>query len=303
MDTNFFEQLEGELNDAVAYSELNIALKAISKIKKVLAEENLSLTERQKLESMLPYFQWVAFGSISEEKGFELVRDHLDIALSFPDFDLEEQIAKKVDLLFLEEFQIDSMRRYADAFKNCKAKLGNSPIVIDGQRVEPTIKNWLLDRASFSKNNSGSNLDEVRYLNQSPNCQKLSEEEKQDLLQVIKVYNGILVSIQSYNSLPRTTDEKLAFKDFNLYDWLPGLTVTKPKNIAANSPLGRQRQEILGVGIAATETPKPAAPYTNRQVFNIKKNTEQTSDGIVKIDIDKKLIELKNRVNKKQNQK
>jgi hypothetical protein len=301
----FFDNLYADLNDAVAYKDFNIALKNITKIEKLLEENDVELdtADLERLKAMLPYFQWVAFANLDENICAELIEKHLDIVLQFPDFDLEEIFAKKVVLLYLDDFQVNAMKTFLKAMKNSLSKIGNKPITLMGKEVEPTVANWLADYlSSVSINSFKGNLEEAKYINQSSNSSKLSSLDKHGLEQVIKVYDSMNNSVRNFESIPLTDNEEEAFKGFHLYKWLPGLGDEDIDKIKISTPFDIRRG-INGVGIEAKEE----KTYLNQQKFDISKNltgeplrplADFTKPEAKAKQIDQKLEDLKNRLKK-----
>jgi len=81
----------------------------------------------------------------------------------------------------------------ADLEKAVKAnqeKIGDGSITVNGQLVEPTIANWIMD---FEANNLiiASNTARAQYFNNSKNYQQQQEQDKNLLIQLLDAYSKI----------------------------------------------------------------------------------------------------------------
>jgi hypothetical protein len=226
----FFEELENQLVDAVEYNDFNIALKAISKTEKFLEENknNINSSEEEKLKEMLISFKWVAFANLDDSECEDLILKHMDVPTKILPLDLEDLMTRKLSTIFLEDQRTDLMERFYLAMEKSSVMFGKKQITVGGRKVEPTLANWLYDFKNFpSKNNIRTSLDEVNYFNQSSNYSILDTEEKQNLQNIISLYDSLKNPVLNFRALPETTEESIAFKNFNLLEWLPGLEPAK----------------------------------------------------------------------------
>lgn len=226
----FFEELENQLVDAVEYNDFNIALKAISKTEKFLEENknNINSSEEEKLKEVLISFKWVAFANLDDSECEDLILKHMDVPTKILPLDLEDLMTRKLSTIFLEDQRTDLMERFYLAMEKSSVMFGKKQITVGGRKVEPTLANWLYDFKNFpSKNNIRTSLDEVNYFNQSSNYSILDTEEKQNLQNIISLYDSLKNPVLNFRALPETTEESIAFKDFNLLEWLPGLEPAK----------------------------------------------------------------------------
>jgi len=275
---NFIKDLELDLADAVSFSDINLGLKSIVLIEKILSEDESSLDEttKGKLVFLLHRFQWIVFSNLGDETCLELVENFLQIPFEFSEYSLTEQIAKKITQIGLEENQISFMDKMIESLEKSNMKLGNKNITVEGKQVEPTIGNFLKDFASMpTKSTLKTNLDEVKFTTYSKNFGLLSENDKRKLLEIIKIYNSIKNNIIKYKSLPVTTNEAEAFKDFNLYKWLPGLDFEEDsKTIKTSSPI-ENREDLSGVGVSIAG--KDSLSYLNSQKVKLPESVTSTT--------------------------
>jgi len=134
--------------------------------------------------------------------------------------------------------------------------LGGASLTIEDKKYLPQLKNWILDYAKYpSLNARRGSIDRLNYINQSPNVRALTQGQRQVLLRVLKFYDDLLNPEQ-----PALVQDQ----EDPVYDVVP-----RPK----------QNAEVPGQ--FAVPVPKPPA-----EVFG-------ADPG--KIDIDRKLEDLKNR--------
>jgi hypothetical protein len=80
----------------------------------------------------------------------------------------------------------------ADLQQNSEA-LGTQPIELDGKRLLPQIKNWILDYSKFPSHSAKrGSIDRLNYLNQSPNVRSLTQGQRQQLSKILKAYDDFV---------------------------------------------------------------------------------------------------------------
>jgi hypothetical protein len=112
--------------------------------------------------------------------------------------DLGIDVKEKIELLFLihqDDISGENFRReIIKALKENEEKIGKE-IIFKEERVkevksQPFIKNWLTDYDRFFEAGKlRGSLEEITYLNQSPNVQKLPEKERDTLFKIIRFYD------------------------------------------------------------------------------------------------------------------
>ena len=81
---------------------------------------------------------------------------------------------------------------FTKALEEASEPLGRSEIFVGKNRVPPLAKNWLADFNQFSALGPKKTVvDELQYLNQSPNVKILTAEEKEILKRFLHFYNWI----------------------------------------------------------------------------------------------------------------
>ena len=264
--TNQIITLRRRLQEAISYHEFSVALRCIDEVTKLLEEQgrNLDQATRTELETMLVRFKWIAFVNIDDDSCLDLIEHHLIDAYLIDDYDFEEFLAKRVTLMQLEQLQVPFMEQVLEKLDRSTLEIGKVQLNVGGRSLPPTIGSWIKSYLEFpSASAYRDNLEELKFVNQSPDTKNLSQPERDLLTKLLKVYDGLRNAVEKYKSLPVTQDEKKAFADFNLYKWLPGLDYDEAAvKLAVNTPV-TMRQEIAGgLGVAPVADNRRASPQS-----------------------------------------
>jgi hypothetical protein len=72
-------------------------------------------------------------------------------------------------------------------------QFGSQPIEVEGRRLLPQLKYWLLDYAKFpSRVAKRGPVERLNYVNQSPNTKALPQGQRELLLRILKLYDEFL---------------------------------------------------------------------------------------------------------------
>ncbi len=129
----------------------------------------------------------------------------------------------------------------------------------EGVEVNPTIKNWLQDYDEFLGVQWHSNLDRLRYLQESPNARKLSPQERNSLGKIFKSYD---------EKTPLLFDETTSA--FTLTEERPALP-SPPSPTPSSSPILSKSKVPLTHIVDLKQTPSPNAE--NSLLVSHKRNT------------------------------
>ena len=207
----------------------------------------------------LPNDEWV---QILQENLLEFLSKNYDIAALLQGFYTSHFNGKK------KEFIISLLQ----ALEKNREVLGQQPLVLEGKKLSPQVQYWIKDYIGFIPRigSDRSTFDEVKYLKGSPNVSKLSITEKNSLLQILKIYSWLLN--------PRElSQEEVSEGDRELF--------AKSASVKSAPQTVNISQVPLKTGAIIPDSsflPKRISP-----LHDIK---------IPKVDIDKKLEALKNKV-------
>ena len=253
-----FKEIQNNFESALMYKDFSLALKLLQELE-AYASGQMSLPagiSRDMLSLMVSQLKWIAFVNIEETECADLVKDALEAAFLIPDFSVEEMIGKRSNLIFLDRERVQFMSSILQALEASVMLLGKDKIMIAGRVYEPTVGNWIKDYLSSpSQAAQRTNIDEIKYFNQSPNTRKLAERDKQELVEIMRMYDLLKNSVVSATNLPVTEDIEKAFEGFNLYKILPGLDYEEYE---------REKQNSASPGLSAENSP---SPYINNQRF------------------------------------
>lgn len=92
-----------------------------------------------------------------------------------------------------EEFIKELFHHFAQDLEQNTESLGSLPIEVEGRRMLPSVKYWILDYSKFpSKEARRGAVERLNYLTQSPNVRQLTQGQRQTLSKILKLYDDFL---------------------------------------------------------------------------------------------------------------
>lgn len=92
-----------------------------------------------------------------------------------------------------EEFIKELFHHFATNLEQNTESLGSLPIEVDGRRMLPLVKYWILDYSKFpSKEARRGAVERLNYLTQSANVRQLTQGQRQWLSKILKLYDDFL---------------------------------------------------------------------------------------------------------------
>lgn len=189
------EKFKKIAEEVILTEDISRARNLIVKLENLLKERpDLSVSQPQLyqyLQDILIKLKFVALPTLSDQKVFELIREHLLEAL-IAEINIERILEinlRSIPITFRGEFK----REVRQSLKENQQKLGSQSLIIEGKPTPqpPTLKNWLLDYDRQMDIRKHSELEREQYLAQNSNAQKLSPTEKDLLRKVLKLYDNL----------------------------------------------------------------------------------------------------------------
>lgn len=251
MDNN---QLQLESQDILLSQDSSRAISLLKDLKK-----QGELDESTWLLSV--QLQFIRISSLSTDQLYALLKTSLLYAYTIPEYDLSEKIEGYIDQIERMFEQIEVSRKIKLLLESSELVFSESPVVIKNQELPGTIKNWIADYNSYPSKDVGTKgaIDEIEYSNKSPNLSKLSDVQKGVIKNIIKLYDDLSSLVSDWDNTPISANETQAFKDFDLYEFIPGL-----EEDLEEEEKGKSGSEITMDGIGANSglkvSPQQGAP-------------------------------------------
>jgi hypothetical protein len=211
------EQLQQQV-EPILYSQ--DASEAIELSHQLKAEPFLSDSAKK----VLAQLQFVRMASLSEDDLASLIKENLPAAYSIPEFDLAAKVAWYIEQIQLPNYQASTAKKIKSVLETHQAHIGKAEILVKNQKAQATVGNWIADYNSYPSHDGQKDaLSELEYTNKSPNIKKLAPHEVPVLKNLLKLYDYVNRLIVEWDSIPTPKSEAEAFKDFDLYDFIPGI--------------------------------------------------------------------------------
>ena len=192
-----FENIQAEAEALLEFSDLNERLEFIEYLSEVLGQQGKSIQQKNpEYYDRYQYF-WLmlvfnSFVGLSQEDQENMLKQRLLSAIKVG-FDQDEILTQYYDMYSTEEFISEQAKHLALQLADNLETLGAAPIEIDGKKFLPQLKFWILDYSKFpTKIAKRGSLERLNYVNVSPNTRQLTQVQRQQLLQVLELYDQFL---------------------------------------------------------------------------------------------------------------
>ena len=192
-----FENIQAEAEALLEFSDLNERLEFIEYLSEVLGQQGKSIQQKNpEYYDRYQYF-WLmlvfnSFVGLSQEDQENMLKQRLLSAIKVG-FDQDEILTQYYDMYSTEEFISEQAKHLALQLADNLETLGAAPIEIDGKKFLPQLKFWILDYSKFpTKVAKRGSLERLNYVNVSPNTRQLTQVQRQQLLQVLELYDQFL---------------------------------------------------------------------------------------------------------------
>jgi hypothetical protein len=266
LEASSFDQVQKVVENVLVSDNMAYAEEALEFLN-VLLESKGSELER-KLPELYDKYQnyWVqlafmAFPILDSVDQDNLLKNRVLHAVQ-QGYEPSRLIFSFFDIFETDEHVKNIFRDFAKSLEQNTETFGTAPIIVEGKKMMPALKYWILDYSKFpSKVAKRGNVERLNYVNQSQNARSLTQVYKQQLLKILKFYDDLITGER-----PLT---RRRFED------------SKPAVVPKATPL-------------VAPQPKPSMDFTPPTMRPVQQPVvPQMSKP--KVDIQKKLEELKDR--------
>lgn len=218
-DNKFIKELTQQVDHFVYWDETAPAWRAFLKLKDRLKKEGDRLSAKQydQYIYLMRRLKFIALPLLSDEDTIDLFEKDLVFvwqANSFTEeelYDFDQKLKYKLTSVLL--WQRDEFKaRLRKAMKNNQQKITSGGIEVEqGRKVAPTIANWLQDYTDKLGTGQIDNLKQTNYLVNSLNTKNLSDQERNILRQLIRLYEKLRIS----STTPEGIEEDVMYVDKN----------------------------------------------------------------------------------------
>ncbi|QQS22676.1 hypothetical protein IPM19_03530 [bacterium] len=149
---------------------------------------------------------YLTMSSLSPQRLMNLVKESILTAYEIPDFNLEEKLSDYIELIDSVPDQVELITGLKSIIEQHQELLGDKPIVVKEKNVPPTISNWIKDLADAVTIRHDV-LEEIRYINRSPNPQTLTIARREILKNIFRIYDRMAQYAKFWEELPEEIPE------------------------------------------------------------------------------------------------
>ncbi len=287
-------KIQNQITEAISYQD---SVEAIAVLNMARKNPEVKLDHQTYLR-----LQYVRMNSLTEYQLLGLMKQSVLAAYTIPEFTLDEKIKSYVNQMDDTLGEVKFVRDISALLQSSEEVLGQKNIVVSGVSLSPTIGHWMNDYLGIATPDGiKSAFTQLQYINTSPNVKTLSVENKEILKDLIKLNDHCLEMVDMWNSVPTPKTEAEAFKDYDLYQFIPGLDLeddepestspqsTSPQAEAATTPPVIKYEEPVVPAPVPTpanpvqqEAPQPVTPVPSQPAPQQQPTEEQlrTIEGI-----------------------
>jgi hypothetical protein len=219
---------------------------------------------------------------LASERVLSLVKDNLSEAVAIEGYDLAEKILDHMDFIQIPEERLTFAENLLRALEGSSSEIGLNYLVVMGREVAPTIGNWIKDYKEFpSPVADRSSIEELNYIDHSPNPKRLDSRLQKQLLMILGLYDELRTAITETRQLPDVENDDAALDAYQWLPELPGIVVDMQSELdSATEPVHKAAPVVPTVSVPAPARPappvRPAPPTTPRKTVTFQDVTKHT---------------------------
>ena len=194
-DSSILETTKKEVADILDYNKVKEAHFLAKKIN-VSFKKHPNLKEKDsslwgKWQNLLVKLQWISFPFLSFENVIKIFKNNLVDAFNLERYPLEKNLkVKLLTIPLLEERDIYKKTLREAIIKNNQV-ITTGNILIDKEKVKPTISNWIREYNRVLGSTKVDKLKQIEFLTKNQNIVKLSPEEKEKIKRLFDLYEKL----------------------------------------------------------------------------------------------------------------
>jgi hypothetical protein len=192
-----FDNIQAEAEALLEFSNLTERLEFVEYLSEILGQQGKVIQQKSpQYYDKYQYF-WLmlvfnSFVGLSEEDQENMLKQRVLSAVKVG-FDQDEILTQYYDAYATEKFITEQFKHLSQKLADNSETIGAAPIEIDGKKFLPQLKYWILDYSKFpTKVAKRGSLERLNYINVSPNTRQLTQVQRQQLLQILELYDQLL---------------------------------------------------------------------------------------------------------------
>ncbi|MFC1663250.1 hypothetical protein ACFL04_03770 [Patescibacteria group bacterium] len=204
-DKKFLEAMQGKLENMITFQEMEDAYWFAQNLDATLTEYREFSGEHPDLytayKSMTVKARWIGLQFLTENETVYLFENHLREALTMEDFDIDDAWRGKILTINLLDIRDMFKKRIRNTMERNKQRLTSEDLVIDEERVEPTIGNWIRAYNVALGTEIVPLVKYTEYLFRDKNITKLSDKERALIETLVTFYEKLKLSSETPEGL------------------------------------------------------------------------------------------------------
>ncbi|GAC1413395.1 MAG: hypothetical protein NVSMB66_5260 [Candidatus Doudnabacteria bacterium] len=214
VDPKDFSLLEEDFKDILLTENTSYAEEALNYVNEILQKRGTEIENKFPQLYDRYQFYWVklafiAFPLLETVDQGNLIKSRVLFAVQ-NGLDSDRFLRNYYSLFESDEFVKNNFREFAKSLEQNDEQFGKMSIIVDGRKMLPTLKYWILDYSKFpSKVARRTSVERLNYINQSVNTRALTQTQRQTLLKILKLFDDLINGerpITQVNSKGRVLD-------------------------------------------------------------------------------------------------
>ncbi len=191
-----FQTIQDEARDCLEFGTIQDKMDFADYISEILSANGSALDKAnaemldqyETLWALLAFGAFVAYHSADQDN---LIRTRLLFAVQ-RGFETDDIIRQYYYFFNSDDFISYNLKLFVKSIEQNTETLGDFPISIDGKRMLPQIKYWVLDYSKYpSLVARRGGVERLNYINHSGNIVQLTQVQRQNLLEILKFYDDL----------------------------------------------------------------------------------------------------------------
>jgi hypothetical protein len=238
------EEAESQIENGYIADQMDL----VNYISQLLSDKSSQLvkTNPKRYEELQRYWVLTAFAAFigyAQDDKNNLLQRRILFAIQ-KGLDPQSLLDQYYSVFKSEEFIQETFRVFAHDLEENTETFGSTPITVEGKRMLPQLKYWILDYSKFpSKVAKRGAVERLNYVNNSPNAKALTQGQRDVLLSVLKLYDEFMNP-----TIPKRADaDSYEYELADTYQGAPRavLPVTQPVAQPVTQPIVQNPDQEL----------------------------------------------------------
>lgn len=199
IDQKIFEEIKKQASGVVFEDDVSRALMFVRNFSSITSKKGNQQLDNapeiaKKYESIILSLRAVALASLSEKEVIDFFEKDIQEVLVVEDLDILEKVKFRVIVFSDFSYRDKFKRKLREALYRNKKIIGSGQILLDKQKVRPTVVNWLKKYAQLAGPKPANKIVQNQFLTLDSDVLKLTDKNKKALRSLVYLFEYLKTS-------------------------------------------------------------------------------------------------------------